>query len=99
MQKHLTKQEQEEHVKRWQQSGLSKNAYALKAGVNPRTFIGWTWLKEKKKAKGFAELPKKVYSYGLHEIVIEKRGMKILLPATIDTEQMKKIFTVLGGTE
>jgi len=99
MRKHLTKQEQEEHVRRWQQGGLSKNAYALKAGINPRTFIGWTWRKEMEKGHGFVEVPKKAYSGGVHEIVIEKGGMKILLPITIGMEGLQNVFGALGGIE
>ena len=99
MEKHFTKQEQEEHVRSWQKGGLSKNAYALKAGINPRTFTGWTWRMERKKANGFIEIPKMVYSGVVQEIVIEKSGMKILLPVTIDAVCLKNIFTALGGVE
>ena len=99
MRKHHTKQEQEDHIRRWCQEGLSKNAYALKAGINPRTFIGWTWLKAGKKKTSFVEIPKKVYRSEVQEMIIEKAGIKILLPITIDTEFLKNIFTALGGVE
>jgi len=32
-------------------------------------------------------------------MIIEKAGIKILLPITIDTEFLKNIFTALGGVE
>ena len=99
MRKHHTKQEQEAHVRKWRQEGLSKNEYALKAGINPRTFIGWTWLKEGKKRTGFVEIPKKVYNSEVQEMVIEKTGIRILLPITIDVEILKNVFTALGGKE
>ena len=97
--KHFTKKEREEHIEQWRREGLSKNAYAIKAGINPRTFLDWTWRKEKKKANGFVEIPKMVYSGVVQEIVIEKRGMKILLPVTIDAVCLKNVFTALGGLE
>ena len=99
MQKYLTKREKESHIAKWQESGLSRNAYAKKVGINPRTFMCWTWLWEKKKSGSFVEIPKKLYNSGVQEIVIEKKGMKILLPATIDAGCLKNVFAALGGLE
>ena len=96
MRKHLMKQEQEDHVRKWQQSGQSKNAYALKAGINPRTFIGWTWEREKKKKAGFVEIPQKVFAAATEEMIIEKGSIRVLLPLTIGVEKLQTVFSALG---
>ena len=99
MKKHLTKKEQEEHLRMWKKGGLSKNAYALKAGINPRTFIGWTWLKEKEKETGFVEIPRKVFSERIEKILIRKGSIKVYLPLTVSAEGLQTIFAALGGRE
>lgn len=37
----MTRTEQEAHLKKWSESGLSKKAYAFSAGIKYETFIYW----------------------------------------------------------
>ena len=99
MRKHLTKQEQEGHLRRWLEGGLSKNAYAIKAGINPRTFIGWTWRETKGQDKGFVEIPPKLLVGGMQEIVIEKSGFTVRIPLTVCMKDLQAVFGALGGMQ
>ena len=97
--KHFTKKEQEEHLDRWRRGGLSKNSYAIKAGINPRTFIGWTWRERKGQDKGFVEIPQKMLVGGLQEIVIEKGGFTVRIPLTVCMKDLQTVFGALGGMQ
>ena len=97
MRKHLTKKEQQEHLEKWKESGLSKNAYALKTGLNPRTFIDWTWQKAVKKEKGLVEIPKKMFIGTARDIVIEKGEITVRMPAFAGETELRKVFCALGG--
>ena len=97
--KHFTKKERDTHLERWRRGGLSKNSYAIKAGINPRTFIGWTWHETKEQDKGFVEIPKKMFSGGIQEIVIEKGSFTVRLPLTVCMKDLHAVFGALGGLQ
>ena len=99
MKKHLTKQEQEEHLRRWQEEGLSKNAYAIKAGINPRTFIGWTWGKAVKKKTGLVEVSGKILAGNMQGMIIEKGEVIIRVPLSIGVQELHTVLCALGGVE
>jgi len=99
MRKHLRREEREEHLEKWRTGGMSKNAYALKAGINPRTFIGWTWQEAKKKDTGFIEIPKKAFTRCFSEMVIEKDGVIIRVPMSVRLQELQTVFTALGGAQ
>ena len=99
MRKHLTKQEQEEHLRRWEQGGLSKNAYAISAGINPRTFIGWTWGKPAKRKPRLVEVSGKMLAGNVQGVVIEKGEVIIRVPMNIGLQELRTVLCALGGVE
>ena len=99
MKKYVTRNEREEHLKRWKEGGMSKNAYALSAGICPRTFTGWTWQEPGEKKSGFVEIPKKAFTGNYNEIVIEKSGVIIRVPISVDLKGLQTVFTALGGVQ
>ena len=97
MSKYFTKKERQEHLEKWRKGGLSKNAYALKAGLNPRTFIGWTWLKPAEKDTDFVEIPEKAFGCFSGDIVIEKGNIRVRLPISIGKGELQTVITALGA--
>jgi len=96
MKKFLTKKERQEHIERWKEGGMSKNAYAISAGISPRTFLGWTWQEMEKKDLGFIEIPKKTFTGNFNEIVIEKDGIIMRVPMSVCLQELQTVFTALG---
>ena len=99
MKKYLTKEEREQHLENWRKSSLSKNAYAIKAGISPRTFIGWTWITLKEKGSGFVEIPKEKFAGNSQDIVIEKSGIIIRIPLAVGVQELQTVFAALGGVQ
>jgi len=101
MKKRYTKKEQQEHLENWEKGGMSKNAYALRAGINPRTFIGWTWQQGKiaNNPQNFVEIDKAVIFGRTQDIVIEKNGITIRLPLMIGLKELQTVFVALGGLQ
>jgi len=99
MKKHFTKKEREEHLEQWRREGMSKNRYAIKAGINPRTFLDWTWRDTKEQDRGFVEISKKMFSGGMQEIVIEKGSFTVRVPLTVCMKDLQAVFGVLGGLQ
>lgn len=56
MAKSKAHREWSEHVRRWKASGLSRRAYAAKAGLNPQTLGWYAW--KLKSAKAEAKPPR-----------------------------------------
>ena len=99
MKKYITKKEREQHLENWRKSSLSKNAYAIKAGICPRTFIGWTWISAKPKEPGFVEIPKEKLAVSSQGIVIEKSGITIRVPLAVGVQELQTVFAALGGVQ
>ena len=99
MKTHLPREEREEHLERWRTGGMSKNAYAISAGLCPRTFIGWTWQKSKKKDSGFVEIPKKSIAGNFNEIAIEKGSVIIRVPMSAGLQELQTVLKALGGVQ
>ena len=99
MKKYLRREEREKHVERWKAGGLSKNAYAISAGLCPRTFIGWTWQKSGKKDSGFVEIPKKSIAGNFNEIAIEKGMVIIRVPMSAGLQELQTVLRALGGVQ
>ena len=101
MKKLYTKREQLEHLENWKKCGLSKNAYAKSAGINPRTFIGWTWRTKEsvEKKQNFVEIKKVALMGNSQDIVIEKAGIRIRLPIVTGMQELQTVFMALGGIQ
>ena len=87
MKKVYTKEEKQEHIKRWKEGGLSKAAYAKSVGVNKHTFYTWTDAADKAN-QGFVELPvaATVSETNTRKIIIEKGDIKIHVPLSVWVE-------------
>ena len=99
MKKYLTRKERQEHLEKWREGGMSKNAYAISAGISPRTFIGWTWQEEGKRDTGFVEIPKGMFDGNCKEMVIEKSGVIIRVPMSVKLQELQTVITALGGAQ
>jgi len=99
MKKYLTRKERLEHVKKWREGGMSKNAYALSAGLCPRTFMGWTWQEPGKKDTGFIEIPKESIAGNFNEILIEKGSIYIRVPMSVGLQELQTVLKALGGVQ
>ena len=90
----FSKEEKAMWLEDWRQSGKSAYVYAKENGLVPWTFIRWT--KEKTENKCcFVEIP--ATAVATEEIVIEKGDMKIHVPLTVGTGELRTIISVLGG--
>lgn len=90
------KKERAEHIKRFEESGLSKTAYAKKEGINAVTFYSW-FHKAETKQGGFIELRQKENKENSGTIKIKKGDVIIQVPLSSGVEELKNIFTALGG--
>ena len=80
----------------WKASGKKAWAYARENGLIPQTFVGWT----KREGKGgFVEIPAQAITplKQVHEIIIEKRDMKIRIPLSAGVKELQALFSVLGA--
>jgi hypothetical protein len=93
-----SKEEKTMKLEDWGKSGKSAWAYARENGLNPQTFVKWTKPKTKKKSC-FVEVPTQVIppvQYG-QEILIEKGEVKIHIPMSLGSGELRTIFWALGG--
>ena len=95
-----TEKERQEHLENWRKGELSKNQYALSAGLVPRTFIGWTWREEENGEKQqFVEISQKMQTGSAQQIVIEKGGLSVRLPLAVGVKELYTVFAALGGVQ
>jgi hypothetical protein len=81
----------------WRKSGKTAWTYAKENGLIPQTFVGWTKIKTENKPC-FVEVATKVISVGrTEEILIEKGEVKIHIPLTIGSGELRTIINVLAG--
>jgi len=93
----FSKEEKAMRLEDWRHSGKRPWTYAKENGIVPQTFVGWTKAKKENKS-GFVEVPAKVSSAERgHEILIEKGEIKIHIPLSIDSDELRTIITVLAG--
>jgi len=96
---HYRKDEKEMWLVNWKNSGKSAWVYAKENGLNQQTFINWT--KAKTEAKPyFVEVPKQIIQQPLlsPEILIEKGDVKIHIPVTIGTGELRAVMEGLGAS-
>ena len=93
----FSKEEKAMWVEDWRRSGKKAWTYARENGLAPQTFLKWTH--GKPETMSFVEVHKEVLPYPkyVQEILIEKGGMKIHIPLTIGTGELRTIISVLGG--
>jgi len=82
----------------WRKSGKRAWAYAKENGLTPQTFVGWTKAKTGNKPC-FVEvpLPAMAGTQCEPEILIEKGEVKIHIPLTIGSSELRTIIDVLAG--
>jgi hypothetical protein len=83
----------------WQGSGKSAWKYAKENGLNYQTFARWIKPEKAENIECFVEVPAlkappQAYS---HEILIEKGDVKIHIPLSIGSSELRMIFSILGG--
>ena len=81
----------------WQQSGKSAWAYAKENGLNTQTFTKWTKAKEEP-THSFVELSTQVlptHQYN-REILIEKGDVKIHIPLSLNSVELRAVMEGLG---
>ena len=97
--KQYSKEERAEHIKRWQESGLSKTGYSRQNNIAPTTFFHWTRKKLiREKESRFIEV-KMNNSSPLNDTKIELIiGNRILrMREDISPETLKNILISLAG--
>ena len=94
----ISKEEKLMWLEDWKRSGKKAWTYAKENGLIPQTFCTWVKRAEETKGKSFVEVPKQLIPavVPLAEMVIETGGLKIRLPLTISTVELKTILAALG---
>jgi len=95
----FSKEEKKLWLEDWQQSGKSAYGYAKANGINPQTFMNWTKAGTKTKSS-LVEVPAKVLRSldTSHEILIEKADIKIRVPLSIGSNELRTVIVALRGT-
>ena len=97
--KSYTEKERQGHIEEWEKGGLSKNAYAKRAGIASRTFIGWTWRRSKKEKQDFVEISPGMLALNSQEMVIEKGGITVRVSMSVGMKELQTVFMALGGVQ
>jgi len=81
----------------WRKSGKKAWTYAKENGLIPQTFVGWAKTKAGNKPC-FVEVPTEaIYFERREEILIEKGEVKIHIPLTICSSELRTIIDALAG--
>jgi len=81
----------------WRKSGKKAWIYANENGLTPQTFVGWAKTKTRNKPC-FVEVPAEAISVeGREEILIEKGEIRIHIPLTIGSGELRTIIDALAG--
>jgi len=93
-----TKEEKAMWLEDWRQSGKGAWVYAKENGLVPQTFTSWTKPRNKNK-QPLVEVPaiKLQSSRHVQEILLEKGGVKIHIPLTVDGEELQKFIVTLSA--
>lgn len=106
MQKYSS-EEQAAHLAAWRSSGLSGQAYCSRHGIVPTTFYNWVKAEKKRTARESASSPLLVKVHPTQHpvgnlsstICIERRNVRIHLPADIEMASVKSILILLGAVD
>jgi len=93
----FSKEEKAMWLEDWRRSGKRPWTYAKENGIVPQTFVRWA--KEKAENKTcFVEVPAKTIPVdSKQEILIEKGEVKIHIPLSVSTSELRTIVDVLAG--
>lgn len=94
----LTKSEKEKLFEQFEKSGKTHAQFAKENGYNVKTFSKWIyeWHHQNKTGGEIKFVEIKTASLNTEkQIQIHKSGMEIMIPANLDFNQMKNLFTVL----
>ena len=81
----------------WRRSGKKAWTYAKENGLIPQTFVGWAKAKTGNEPC-FVEVQAEAISVGRgDEILIEKGEVKMHIPLTIGSSELRIIIDVLAG--
>ena len=94
--KTYTDKERQNHVAAWKAGGLSRSAYARGQGIPVTTFCKWA-NEEGPKGQGFVELTATAGFPGKQEIIIEKKDVRIRLPAEMLEAVLRIVLGISGG--
>ena len=95
---HFSKEEKQMWLEDWRRSGKKAWAYAKENGLIPQTFIRWT-KPETETEPCFVEVSVQTLQppVQLHEILIEKRDIKIHIPLTLGHTELRAVMEGLGA--
>jgi hypothetical protein len=95
----FSKEEKAQWLEDWRKSGKKVWTYAKENGLCPQTFVRWTKLKAEEKTC-FVEVPAKKIQPFQHpqEILIEKGDLRIHIPLSLGSGELRTIFNALGET-
>ena len=93
----FSKEEKAMWLEDWRKSGKNAWAYAKENGLIPQTFSRWANAKEESKPC-FVEVPTKAMSVECRqEMLIEKGEVKIHIPLTVSSVELRSIISALAG--
>jgi hypothetical protein len=84
----------------WRQSGKSAWGYAKEKGINPQTFSKWTKAGNESEAEPcFIEVSAHVLSpiSSISEILIEKGDVRIHIPLSLNSNELRAVMEGLGS--
>jgi len=81
----------------WRRSGKKAWAYAKENGIIPQTFARWTKTTTESEPCFVEVLTKEISAESRQEILIEKGEIKIHIPLTIGSGELRTIITVMAG--
>lgn len=94
----LTKSEKEKLFEQFEKSGKTHAQFAKENGLNVKTFSKWIyeWHHQNKTGGEIKFVELKTATLNTEkQIQIHKSGMEIMIPANLDFNQIKNLFTVL----
>jgi hypothetical protein len=81
----------------WRKSGKKAWTYARENGLIPQTFVGWTKTKKGNKPCFVEVTTEAISDEHTEEILIEKGEVKIHIPLTIGSSELRAIINILAG--
>ncbi|MDR0442190.1 MAG: hypothetical protein LBH44_02145 [Treponema sp.] len=96
--KRFSEEEKAMWLEDWRKSGKSAWTYAKENGHVPQTFAKWTKA-ETEPQTYFVEVPRPVIPAArqIPAIVIERGAVKIHIPVTVSTGELRTVLEGLGG--
>lgn len=95
-----TREEIQQLIEQWKQSGQSKKAFCRDQGLNYMTFIGWGYNHKKKKVKtgilkestDFVPLKIKKENHQVFAEVLLKQGVSVLIYQNVTAEYIRNLI-------